>query len=114
MLAPAGLTWLDLSYGFPVLPPVLADATAMRGLELVGCPNLALTMHDVDSILLRMPHLRTLAIDVSTTPPRVLRALQRSLPGLVITQEWSHSHLMPEPGYQPELYEDWEEESDIE
>ena len=90
---PAGLTWLDLSHGsYNTLPPALAGATALRGLEMVDCRDLALTTHDIDNILLHMPHLHTLALDTSALPTRVRKTLRRRLPDLVITQEWSHSY----------------------
>jgi hypothetical protein len=102
--APAGLSWLDLSHNlFTALPPALAAATSLRTLELVSRRHdLALTRQDVD-ILLRMPHLHTLVINSASTPPRVLRALRRGLPGLVILHKCSYSVHDTDPESDSEL-----------
>ena len=69
---PAGLTWLDLSHNrFTALPTALAGATSLRTLELVSRRKQALTRHDVDNTLLRMPHLHTRHQQRQHAPQRV-------------------------------------------
>ena len=57
----------------------------------------------MDTILLRMPHLHTLVINSASTPPRVLRALRRGLPGLVILYKCSYSVHDTDPESDSEL-----------
>ena len=107
-LLPAGLTSLDLSWNrYSTLPPALAGATSLRTLQLVSRhPGLALTRGAVDSILLRMPHLRVLAMNTDRTPAQVLRALRRGLPGLEITQDSTFSAIETDSESESELEAD--------
>lgn len=68
---------------FPALPAALAEARALRCLDLRGSTQLVPTPDDVD-LLASLPRLLRLVVPTEQTPARVLRALGRRVPHLCV------------------------------
>jgi hypothetical protein len=69
---------------FTRLPPALLAATRLRTLSLLGCCELALSVHDADALLEAMPQLERLCLgssrqELQRTPDAVLQYWQHRL-----------------------------------
>lgn len=73
----AAITWLSLQHNnFTALPPALATATSLEGLDLSNCTALQLGPADVDALLAGKPQLRHLALAGSALPAAAEHLLQ--------------------------------------
>jgi hypothetical protein len=84
------LEWLDLADNvMGALPPTLAEATALRHLDLSGNDRIDMSGADLEGVCGGMPWLHTLAFNnfdtVKATAAGALLQLARRRPGIQIT-----------------------------